>query len=80
MLLLWLVKSPPWQHEVGDDAVEGGALNPKPFSPVQSARKFSEVWLIGGRTFQTGREVGGGSCFGFVGRFGGGSVVQRGGV
>jgi hypothetical protein len=40
---LWLVKSPPWHMKFGITRWNDEPLNPKPFSPVQSARKFSAV-------------------------------------
>ena len=50
-------------------------MKPKPFSPVQSARKFS-VWLDRGTgRFRRGRFAAD-RFFGFVGRFGGGAVVR----
>ena len=63
-------------HEVGDDAVEGGALEAEAL--LAGAERAEVLCLVGSGngTFQTGTGVGGGSCFGFVGRFGGGSVVR----
>mmetsp|Transcript_169 Transcript_169/g.522 ORF Transcript_169/g.522 Transcript_169/m.522 type:complete len:235 (-) Transcript_169:270-974(-) len=39
----WFVKSPPWHMNPGITRWKGESLNPKPFSPVQSALKFSAV-------------------------------------
>jgi hypothetical protein len=40
---LWLVKSPPWHMKLGITRWKPEPLKPKPFSPVQRARKFSHV-------------------------------------
>merc|ERR1712156_1027396 len=37
------VKSPPWHMKLGMTLWKEEPLNPKPFSPVQRARKFSQV-------------------------------------
>ena len=72
---LWLVKSPPWHMKLGMTRWKEEPLKPKPFSPVQSARKFS-VWLDRGTgRFRRGRFAAD-RFFGFVGRFGGGAVVR----
>ena len=41
---LWLVKSPPWHMKFGITRWKLEPLKPKPFSPVQRARKFSQVF------------------------------------
>merc|ERR1719345_377750 len=41
---LWFVKSPPWHMKPGITRWKMLSLYPYPFSPVQSARKFSAVF------------------------------------